>query len=325
MLQFLLGALPACALADFQFAFKGHIYEVITTGTTWSAASADAQSRMMEGQPGHLARIDSDEENEEVFRQLIENLEPVDYGRTLAPDGGMASYVWIGASDLQAEGVWTWSDSGDQFWQGALTGSPVGGLYNNWGDEPDNFRNQDAAGIALTDWILGFAGQWNDVDALNTLYYIIEYDTAMDEFSINPGISDAWFNPATNGQGFFITVFADLGQMFLAWFTYDVERPADGVTALLGDPGHRWVTAQGPYAGNTANLTIFVSEGGRFDASQPAVTTDPDGDGTLMLTFTNCAEGMVKYEITSLGLSGEIPIQRVVADNVPLCEALASP
>jgi hypothetical protein len=33
----------------------------------------------------------------------------------------------------------------------------------------------------------------------------------------------------------------------------------------------------------------------------------------------------VNYEITSLDISGEIPIQRIVPDNVPLCEALANP
>jgi hypothetical protein len=33
----------------------------------------------------------------------------------------------------------------------------------------------------------------------------------------------------------------------------------------------------------------------------------------------------VKYEITSLGITGEIPIERITPDNVALCETLASP
>jgi len=68
------------------------------------------------------------------------------------------------------------------------------------------------------------------------------------DFQINAGLNDAWYDPETAGQGFLITVFPDIGQMFLAWFTYDVERPGEGVTAQLGEPGHRWLTAQGPYA-----------------------------------------------------------------------------
>ena len=144
-------------------------------------------------------------------------------------------------------------------------------------------------------------------------------------FEINPGMTDAWYNPATNGQGFLITVFPELKQLFLAWFTFDIERPAEDVTAFLGEPGHRWLTAQGPYDGNTAVLTIFVTEGGVFDSAEPVATTNLNGDGTITIEFADCTEGLLNYEITSLGISGEIPIQRIVRDNVPLCETLASP
>ena len=148
---------------------------------------------------------------------------------------------------------------------------------------------------------------------------------SLPKFTINAGLNDAWYNPATSGQGFLISVFPEIQQLFLAWFTFDIERPPEDVTAMLGDPGHRWLTAQGPYDGDTANLTIFVTEGGVFDSAEPATSTDPDGDGTMTLEFADCTEGLVNYEITSLGISGEIPIQRIVQDNVPLCEALANP
>ena len=139
---------------------------------------------------------------------------------------------------------------------------------------------------------------------------------------INSGLNDAWYNPFTDGQGFLITVFPDIQEMFVAWFTYDTERPPEDVTAMLGEPGHRWLTAQGPYEGDTANLTIFVTEGGVFDSAEPATSTDLDGDGILTLEFADCSEGLVSYEITSLGISGEIPIQRIAPDNISLCESL---
>jgi len=144
-------------------------------------------------------------------------------------------------------------------------------------------------------------------------------------FTINAGLNDAWYNPATNGQGFLISVFPVIKQVFVAWFTYDTERPPDDVTAFLGEPGHRWLTAQGSFEGNTANLTVFVTEGGVFDSATPAASTDPAGDGTITLEFADCTEAMVTYEIASLGISGEIPVQRVVEGNMDLCEALASP
>jgi hypothetical protein len=142
---------------------------------------------------------------------------------------------------------------------------------------------------------------------------------------INAGLNDAWFNLATAGQGLLITIFPDRKEVFLAWFTFDTERPPEDVTAFLGEPGHRWLTAQGTFAGDTANLTIYVTKGGVFDATEPAASTDPDGDGRMTITFADCEAGLVNYEITSLGISGEIPIQRITPDNVALCEALAAP
>jgi len=39
----------------------------------------------------------------------------------------------------------------------------------------------------------------------------------------------------------------------------------------------------------------------------------------------DCTEALVTYEITSLDISGQIPILRIVSDNVPVCEAVAGP
>ena len=144
-------------------------------------------------------------------------------------------------------------------------------------------------------------------------------------FQINSGLNDAWFNTDTNGQGFTIIVFPEMKEMWVAWFTYDIERPSDEVTAMLGDPGHRWLTAQGPYDEDKAILTIFVTEGGVFDSPVPATSTDPAGDGTLVIEFVDCTEALATYEITSLDISGVIPLERIVLDNVPLCEVLANP
>ena len=152
-----------------------------------------------------------------------------------------------------------------------------------------------------------------------------QYYRALLSFQINAGLNDAWFNRDTSGQGLLITVFPGIGQMFLAWFTYDTERPPEDVTALLGEPGHRWLTAQGPYAGDTANLTLSVTRGGVFDAAEPAAATDPAGYGSMKIEFADCKQGLVTYEITSLGISGQFPIERIALDNVPLCESLAEP
>ena len=42
----------------------------------------------------------------------------------------------------------------------------------------------------------------------------------------------------------------------------------------------------------------------------------------MTIKWTNCNAAVLSYEITSLGLSHEIPIERIVLDNLMLCELL---
>jgi endonuclease I len=139
-------------------------------------------------------------------------------------------------------------------------------------------------------------------------------------FQINAGLNDAWFNPATGGQGFFVSVFPNIGQIFLAWFTYDTERPPGDAQALLGEPGHRWLTAFGAYTNNKAVLDIEITQGGVFDSPEPRPTQDLDG--TITLEFSGCNAGIVTYDIPSIGTQGVVPIERIALDNVPFCESL---
>lgn len=146
-------------------------YGVVKEAKTWTAARACALQFT-----GKLAIVESQREQDSIFAIL--NRSGILNSNTTAPDGGGAAYVWLGGNDRGTEGTWVWdsySSGTGQFWMGARTGSVVGGLYNNWGNEPDNFNNQDAVGIALSAWPFGTAGQWNDVDENNNLYFIVEY------------------------------------------------------------------------------------------------------------------------------------------------------
>ena len=144
------------------------------------------------------------------------------------------------------------------------------------------------------------------------------YEPEAVSFPISSCLNDAWYNPATNGQGFFITVFEDIGSVFLAWFTYDTERPPDSVTAILGEPGHRWLTAFGSFQGSSAVLDIEVTVGGVFDSAAPPVSQHPDG--SILLEFLGPDSGSVTYDIPSAARQGIIPIQRIATDNVSLCQ-----
>jgi len=137
--------------------------------------------------------------------------------------------------------------------------------------------------------------------------------------AVNPGLSDTWFWPETNGQGFFIYVFPDIEQMFLGWFTYDTEEPTDDATAILGDPGHRWLTAQGAFSENGAVLDVWITEGGEFNSGEPVVKRHPDGQ--ILLEFSTCNSGTLSYDIPSIST---IPIERIILDNVARCYMAAA-
>jgi len=152
----------------------------------------------------------------------------------------------------------------------------------------------------------------------------LAYSTSSAAIEMNAGFNDAWYNPATSGQGFFITVFPDIGYVSLAWFTYDTELPPVDATSNLGDPGNRWLTALGKIQGDHALMNIEFASGGIFDTPTEITRTNPPGsDGTLLLTFTDCATGTVQYDITSINKQGIVPIQRVANDNFVFCNTLA--
>jgi hypothetical protein len=156
------------------FSYNGTNYEIVRSNKTWSEAASFAISRA-----GRLAEINDLAEQNALFSELT--TASIVTSKTTASDGGNASYLWIGGNDMGTEGNWMWDGNNDQngtqFWMGTQTGTAVGGLYNNWGDEPDDFGSgQDGLALALNDWPLGVAGQWNDLELTNTLYFLIELD-----------------------------------------------------------------------------------------------------------------------------------------------------
>lgn len=186
-----------CASPDniYHFVYNNKSYEIVKQNKTWTDAAACAVER-----GGYLAEIDDEDEQNQLYHH-VKNVAGINPVNTIAPDGGGASYIWLGGNDIAEEGKWIWDGNNDgdgpQFWQGTTSGVPVGGLYNNWGNEPDNWSNQDGLGLAITDWPLGTSGQWNDVDDGNDLYFIIEYDEVL---GVNESLEDEGFimnpNPA---------------------------------------------------------------------------------------------------------------------------------
>ena len=165
------------AATSYKFKFEGHTYVAVKKNLSWQNA---AKCAVESG--GYLAHINNHREQETIFEKLKQAIK--NPGHTIANDGGGASYVWLGGTDLHHEGIWIWDGNNDgigkQFWQGGVDGHPVGNSYVNWGHEPDNFNgHQNALAMALTEWPLGIGslgrpGQWNDLNENDHLYFLIE-------------------------------------------------------------------------------------------------------------------------------------------------------
>ena len=134
------------------FADNGHIYEFVTSGASWTQARAFAESRRLSGNPGYLATITTDAEMAFIKKAYTDGI--------LKGDS-----IWLGASDVAAEGQWRWVTGPD-------AGATVAG--NLWvANEPNNSGDEDYGA-------LGYFGRgMNDLqDRENAPWisgYLVEY------------------------------------------------------------------------------------------------------------------------------------------------------
>jgi hypothetical protein len=128
----------------------GKKYWFCANDRSWQTARTKCQAL---GSEFDLAAIQSAAENEFIRSHLL-------------VDG------WVGGTDSAAEGAWRWASNGVQFWQGASSGSAVGGAYTNWKlGQPNNTVNQDC--LLLED---DFGGKWQDESCASTRDYVCEGD-----------------------------------------------------------------------------------------------------------------------------------------------------
>ena len=126
--------------------YNGHKYEYYSETMDWWQAY-----RFCEKKGGHLATINSNEENDfivELAKSRSDNL-------------------WVGAKTPDSE-KWFWI-TGEEF------------NYNNWDDgEPNNLNgNQDALQIYVS-------GKWDDVASSDKHVFVCEYDNKIDSTKYEP-------------------------------------------------------------------------------------------------------------------------------------------
>ena len=137
---------------------------------------------------------------------------------------------------------------------------------------------------------------------------------AIPTFEINQGITGSWFFPETAGSGFFLDYDPTTEFLFATWLTYaNEEEGADGTS--------RWLIGDALATGNSADLTLFRTAGGRFNGSNDVSVTPI---GTMRIQFIDCSRANVSYELDS-GLNGEFSMMRLLPGTENLCEAFSLP
>ncbi|MDX2362577.1 MAG: T9SS type A sorting domain-containing protein [Crocinitomicaceae bacterium] len=154
--------------------YGGHDYELIQETLSWENAATCAVSR-----GGYLAEIGSQEEHDSLFLWL--STDP-----SINPNGTIdvfgASSIWLGGTDKNTEGDWTWDGdddaAGTSFWAGNWSGSVVNSAFTAWGVSPPEPDNSGGSQNYLT-WRLSGnnTSLWNDLHAPASLYFLVEMNT----------------------------------------------------------------------------------------------------------------------------------------------------
>jgi hypothetical protein len=133
-----------------------------------------------------------------------------------------------------------------------------------------------------------------------------------ESLEMNDSWDGAWFNDEAPGQGFLMDVQTKPEGddfIFVAWFTYAEDSAS----------GQRWLTAQGPLKGTTADLVVYETTGGSFD--------EPDFDetksvGSMTINFIDCSNALVTYSLPAEGLEGNIQITRAIPGTEKHCQEI---
>jgi len=123
-----------------------------------------------------------------------------------------------------------------------------------------------------------------------------------DNFTITPGITGSWFDPARDGEGYNIEIIGpSLEPQMLAYFyTYD-------------EAGNQmWLTGVGPVNGDTAVVPVEVFSGPVFGTGYDPDDLDREDWGTLTFTFISCTEVIVLHDsIMDSGAGGAVNVVRL--------------
>jgi hypothetical protein len=137
------------------------------------------------------------------------------------------------------------------------------------------------------------------------------------------GLSGAWFDPLTSGQGLNITRIDRSPTIFAGWFTFEAGNTAQNAA------GQRWYSLQGdirPDNAETVQLGIFETVGGTFTQALPAVTSRRVGTATLRLSACDHLTMSYRFDAqaNAAAREGQLLLTRLTPANLSCISALAA-
>ena len=145
------------------------------------------------------------------------------------------------------------------------------------------------------------------------------------EFDIEQGISGVWYDPAHDGEGWFVELL-DEKTALVYWFTY--TPPAVG-----GDQAQAWIGGLGEINGSSIvvpTASSWISTGPPFgpDFNPDQVELRPWGNFTL--SFSGCNSGVMYYQSDDMDYGhGSLDLARLTTIETLSCgnpaEAVSQP
>ncbi len=176
-----------------------------------------------------------------------------------------------------------------------------------------SFQYGDYQGLSVTSERIYTAwADFRDSSTRSNLYVAQTTLGLPSDFKIDFGVSGAWFEPATTGQGFFMEAIPTSQVLAVAWFTFIPEN----MSAEPGVPNHRWFTGAGSYVDNVATIDLTLTTGGEFDLETPVENSPAGSVGSVSIEFHSCTEATLVYELFEENLSGVIELKRITANDL---------
>jgi hypothetical protein len=123
------------------------------------------------------------------------------------------------------------------------------------------------------------------------------------QFTLNPGITGNWYDPAQNGHGFQFEVL-DGNVVTMFWFTFD-------------NAGHQaWIGGAGTASGASVDIQGARITNGHFPPNFNPDTVDKPVWGTLHFLFADCNHAVVTWNAVDAGFTATGTMSLVRATKI---------